>query len=147
MLLMKAVDCQFPIRVKPRDLEWLYVLMSVDRSNPLFHLIVRLLLLLLLSCSLRWKVACPTVFVYLQSVLKYFRGFWKPVCSVEPHENCPRTSPTQSLWMIAHGIRNPGSLVRFFLLFTGRLCSWTVTWEPWNALEASRVCLCSLSLW
>lgn len=113
MLLVKAVDCQFPIRVKPRDLEWLYVLMSVDQSNPLFHLIVRLLLLHP-SYSLRWKVACPAVFVYLQSVLKYFRGFWKPVCSVEPHENCPRTSPTQSLWMIAHRIRNPGSLVRIF---------------------------------
>jgi len=111
---MKAVDCQLPIRVKPRDLAWLYLLMSVDRSNPLLHLIVHLLLLLLLSCSLRWKVACPAVFVYLQSVLKYFRGFWKPVFAVEPHKNFPRTSPTQSLWMNAHGIRNPGSLLRFF---------------------------------
>jgi hypothetical protein len=142
VLLKKAVDCQFPIRVKPRDLEWLHAFMSVDRSNPLLHLIVRLLLPH--PYSLRWKAACPAVFVYLRSVLEYCSGFWKPVYSVEPHENCPRTSLTQSLWMNAHGIRNPGSLVRIFLLSTGRLCSWTVTWESWNALEASRVCIWSL---
>jgi hypothetical protein len=141
VLLKKAVDCQFPIRVKPRDLEWLHVLMSVDRSNPLVHLIARLLLH---PCSLRWKAAWPAVFVYLRSALKYCSGFWKPVYSVEPHENCPRTSLTQSLWMNAHGIRNSGSLVRIFLLSTGRLCSWTVTWESWNALEDSRVCIWSL---